>query len=779
VHSSAERLSRLATAFGVNYDTLSVTSPEGALEMLASRKIDYVVAEGREGYEKFLEKVEAHTAGALKVLLPSALPLDNLVATLRKGPTFIVLGGEDQTQQIVKNFKQVADGRKSVRHPLEKGVEVLLRGTAEGEPISGRVSDLSNRGASFEFDTQSLKSMLPGAQLRGLSLEVGDSQLLSGISAVVRRLSVSEMSTGQGAPRVAPYRVALEFLSGAELPDQTELVSNLVRKVALLREGLKRGGVQLQAADELGDPRLYPDGEVNLTTGLLSIFGTPPRDLQVGDVVRATFDVGETSYSFFGALLALESDPTPVFALKLPRTLRATRRRFASRFRPAPEKAVWIKFRSPFTQRAVRQTALDINAHGMSVQINPDRDICPVGAVLRNIRLRFPGGRTVFLAGRVKSLVPMGQADNGDPVAQFEEALNQTSVDLAEDLLHLGLPSLQDAAGTSSFREVWTFLEEAGFLYPEKLKRLEPILPQIERNMVRLLAQPSPIFKTVVFRKDGKLAGHLSAIRTFRHTWMVQHLAATGGKSLVAARALNLGITGYFEQVPDMEWAKICFRPDNRWPARVFGTFARRQGASSLSDLRTFHYCVTSQRIPTPKLKDVKIRPAVAEDLAELERLFVARDKLVRLQAEDLCAAGATLRPVSELYRPFDLERRREILVARRKGKPVGFALLEITSPGLNLSELTNAFTVQLWDDQDHELRRGLIAHATERYFQLGYPMCIGLADGVDLADFTGLGFQHSKDYMAWIWHRSLFRSFYEYVLMLFGRLRSSEEQTL
>ena len=47
-----------------------------------------------------------------------------------------------------------------------------------------------------------------------------------------------------------------------------------------------------------------------------------------------------------------------------------------------------------------------------------------------------------------------------------------------------------------------------------------------------------------------------------------------------------------FDQNPDLEYFKAFFRPENKWPARMFGTFAKPIKDARLSDLRSYAYFV-------------------------------------------------------------------------------------------------------------------------------------------------------------------------------------------
>jgi hypothetical protein len=354
----------------------------------------------------------------------------------------------------------------------------------------------------------------------------------------------------------------------------------------------------------------------------------------------------------------------------------------------------------------------------------------------------------------------------------FDGVALTDQVRIADALMHAGLPGIEDARGLS-FQELWRFFTETGFLYPEKLERLQPVLPQIEATLTRLLDTPNDVCKTLVFRRQN-LLGHLSAVRAYPHTWIVQHLATRkeGAGRLAAARMLNLGITDYSEQLPQMEWLRVYFRPNNKWPARVFGRFARRVGDPSVCELRTLAYLVSGTKRTPLVVPGIDLRRGRPADARWIEQYFVDQGRTLAVRAEDLSSPeGLELLEVQHRYARLGLMRRREVWVAERAGRPVGFALAEISSLGLNLSELTNAFTVHLID-REPEVHAVLLEAMRDRYRSLGRVNAVALAEPDEARLFTARGFTQTKEYSSWTGHRSLYRRYYEYILRLFERSR-------
>jgi L-amino acid N-acyltransferase YncA len=285
-----------------------------------------------------------------------------------------------------------------------------------------------------------------------------------------------------------------------------------------------------------------------------------------------------------------------------------------------------------------------------------------------------------------------------------------------------------------------------------------------------LLSRPNELLRTTLVVGEEGILAHVSAVRAYQRTWILQHLAALPGEraTIGRGRIMNLAIIQYLEQLPDIEWAKIWFRPQSPWPARVFGRFARRVEDPRRSCLRTYTYMTAGPGdLPdSPGPATLTIRAAAADDLAAVEAYFVRHGSAVLQAADDLTRDALTLEPVRAAYAELDLDRRREVLVAERRGRLVGFALLEMSSKGLNFSELTNTFRI-FAEHADPEVSTELARAARARYASSGRSHCFGLAAEGEVAAFEAAGFTGSRQYACWTWHRSLYLDFCEHVLRL------------
>jgi hypothetical protein len=95
------------------------------------------------------------------------------------------------------------------------------------------------------------------------------------------------------------------------------------------------------------------------------------------------------------------------------------------------------------------------------------------------------------------------------------------------------------------------------------------------------LSVDNPIVKKIILKEDQEIKGHVSAIRFFDHCWIIQHLNALKVSGGSAAQSMISGIVDFFYDArananSETFYVMSFYRPDNIYPAIVFGESCRR-----------------------------------------------------------------------------------------------------------------------------------------------------------------------------------------------------------
>ncbi len=653
----------------------------------------------------------------------------------------------DDERQLAEKIFQLTFPRSFMARHLVRELEVGWRGVEK----RFRLIDISNDGFSFRVDADhALDSMLPGAVLEGVEMHGLRGVALTGAAAVVRHVQL--------APNDAPYYwVGCELRQPKSAPaERITIIEDRTLVASLLRSALRLGGIVVGSVDS-GDAEVQcAKGELETQRGEIVLEDLGGFSAQ--EVLRGRFSLGGSVYRFFTSVI--RSAP---LVLRVPLRLEALHQRGSTRFHPPVGRPVQVDLYSVLAGASALRMVRDLSSTGFSLDVDPLTDVCPPGTVFHRVTLRI-AGQEFTCRGLVKNLTRIAGTKEARCGVVFQDMDEPTRVRLSDQIVSSRYPGLVDGC-RFSFDQLWQFFLDTRFVYPEKQANMAPLLPEIRRTIEAANGRPTPLFKSTIAVDEGTIVGHISSLRVYDRSWMSQHLAASAGRH--AGSLLNFGQLEVFDQNPDLEYFKCFFRPENKWPARMFGTFAKTVKDARLSDLRSYAYFVVPLTVAVEAPTDIEVVEAAEDELAIVERYFVGRERGLLLSSDNLTRRALTLAELNAAYKKIGLQRRRRVLIAWRKGVPLGFALAEVSSPGLNFSELLSAFQLVVLKQGESaaaQVRRALLGSVLSIYRQAGRPAAIGLCPIEDRVGWEEVGLSTHKVYTMWTCHRALVQRFVDHV---------------
>ncbi|MFN7982487.1 MAG: hypothetical protein U0Q11_11560 [Vicinamibacterales bacterium] len=267
----------------------------------------------------------------------------------------------------------------------------------------------------------------------------------------------------------------------------------------------------------------------------------------------------------------------------------------------------------------------------------------------------------------------------------------------------------------------------------------------------------------------GRPVGYLSAIASHGRTTMFQHLAAVRGAQAGGAMVVELMKVTWAE--PQFDYVKFYFLANNPYPSRIYGSFGEAFDDGETCIMRTVAHVVSTVDAPIGAIAPhLQVRDASRSDLQWVEAYIRRHESPLLCLAEDLTADTLCLEDLNRRYGKAGLFRHRRVLIAYRDSDPVGFALADVSSPGLNLSEGLSAFRTVVADhalDLDVEIRAALVQAVQQIYRDAGRRLLLGLVGVDETPAYLRLGFTAPAESRCILMHRSRFQDFAEHV----GRL--------
>lgn len=358
------------------------------------------------------------------------------------------------------------------------------------------------------------------------------------------------------------------------------------------------------------------------------------------------------------------------------------------------------------------------------------------------------------------------------------DALDQETVDSLPRLsdLHAAYGVQVNALGVN---ELFALYERTGFLYPDKAVRLLPYLERVRENWRRMLRGGESLLYVLTAGDEERGRASLAVWRTAHHGWLSQHLVSENNPWASRAVMLAAAAASILKGVD--ESAQNWFRPENRFPARVFGSMVQNIG-ESVSSVQRHAYFVLPRRLSLPSEGEIRIVAYNSSHKEALAAIASAARGSVYVAAEEL-GSDVELKAVGELYRIVGLRRTRQVWLAYRglKEEPLGAAIAYRGPLGVNFSYLENRCDLLLHptlpDSEVPGAVASLLQAASVAYRDFELDDIPVIADRIATPVLLKLGAEFLRHYCQGIWLREGQPRFYRHVDSFYSRLLARAER--
>jgi hypothetical protein len=257
-------------------------------------------------------------------------------------------------------------------------------------------------------------------------------------------------------------------------------------------------------------------------------------------------------------------------------------------------------FEHPFIKKKLQRDIFDISSTGFSIRNKPDEEIFFPGLTIPQLSFHIAG---IPIANCVAQIIYRRIVEDD---IQYGFAILDMDIHSYSRINHvLGINSDPKISISTEvdMDALWDFFFQTGFIYPEKYG-----LCQAHRNYFtetyRKLYQENPeIARHITYNKNGRIYGHISMIRAYERTWLLHHHASRPTKSMLNGFAVlrqMMYFTHGMYQLPSarMDYVISYFRPENKFPDRVFGGFARDFNNPQACSLDLFTYLTLPATCP-------------------------------------------------------------------------------------------------------------------------------------------------------------------------------------
>jgi hypothetical protein len=282
-------------------------------------------------------------------------------------------------------------------------------------------------------------------------------------------------------------------------------------------------------------------------------------------------------------------------------------------------------FDHPFIKNKIQRDIFDISSTGFSIRDKPDEEVFFPGMTIPRLSIHIAG---ISIATCVVQIICRRVEEND---IQYGFAILDMDIHSYSRISHI-LGSNSDPKISISIEveteALWEFFFQTGFIYPEKYGFCHTHRKAFIETYRKLYQENPEIARHITYKKNGQIYGHISMIRAYERTWLIQHHASRSTENKLAGfavlRQMMLFLHGMYQlSSAKMDYVISYFRPENKFPDRVFGGFARTFNNLQACSLDLFTYLslpVTSPEKDLPQ--EWLLRESTPLDLWELEQFY-------------------------------------------------------------------------------------------------------------------------------------------------------------
>ena len=337
---------------------------------------------------------------------------------------------------------------------------------------------------------------------------------------------------------------------------------------------------------------------------------------------------------------------------------------------------------------------------------DPDAVFLP-GMILPQVEVNFAGSFRFSCKVQVVYRRPLSSPDTGSRV-KCGLALLDISAEDHNKLLGL-LPHAKNkhcyVCNRVDLDVLWDFFFETGFIYPQKYAFILSNKEKIKETYERLYNGDSIIARHFTYQNNEQILGHIAMLRFYDKAWMIHHHA---GNTAASARAGLDVLNQIGRYILDshrlhsihMDYMLCFFRPQNKFPSRVFGRITRNINDPDGSSIDTFAYFhfqrsrANQQKLPS----GWELGPIQNDDLLSLKYFYEEISGGLMIEVLNLEPETKEMGALISEYEHLGLRRERHLFALKKNSRLTAVIIANISDVGLNLSDLTSSLSVIVID---------------------------------------------------------------------------------
>lgn len=411
-----------------------------------------------------------------------------------------------------------------------------------------------------------------------------------------------------------------------------------------------------------------------------------------------------------------------------------------------------VSFHHPFFKGYIERDIFDISQAGFSIKDKTEEDILLPGMFIPDISIVYAG----IVKMKCSAQVVYRQFENETNTVKYGLAIadmNLESFTRLSQILGISNDSHASISTEVEMDILWEFFFDTGFIYGEKYENIQSDRDSIKEIYKKLYHDNPDIGRQILYKKNGKVYGHIAMIHAYEPCWLIHHFAARRMDNRLPGMTVLKHIfqyAGAYNRLPaaGMKHVMTYYQPDNGIIERIFGNFTRHIHDGKKSSVDVFSYMMFHKENPVRKLPDGWVlREVTLRDLSKLKDFYEPASGGLLLSAMGLDIPFESLKK-SFADAGFIRECRTYCLCYQ--DKHMAFFIMNQSDIKLNLSDLINGIKIIITEPDilSWAMLATAVNHLGDYYPEAGIPLLIFPSYFLTLQNITV-----EKQYALWILH--------------------------
>ena len=436
-------------------------------------------------------------------------------------------------------------------------------------------------------------------------------------------------------------------------------------------------------------------------------------------------------------------------------------RNIRQRLVPSPS----LVFNHPLLKKRIQLDVHDISTSGFSIYEEEGGRVLMPGMIIPGLNINFSGILNISCTAQV--IYHLEEEGRG---SRYGLAILDMDINSYSHLTQILTNVLEPHSYLSTevdMDALWEFFFNTDFLYPKKYRIIQSHREAFKETY-RILYQENPeIAKHFTYQKNGRIYGHISMIRAYERAWMLHHHAARAHENRMIGFIVLKQLMHYLNGMHHLPSAKadyfICyFRPENRFPDKVFGGFAREYENRRVCSMDLFAYLTHTGLSLGNKLPEGwSLRSSSLLDIWDFKQFYEKSSGGLLPDALSLDKENTDGECLEGVYKRLGFLRRSCVFSLTYKGEQCAAMIVDQSDLGINLSELLNCIKIIVtnpdkltWNILSIAVSNLIGGYKIDRIPVMFYPLSYVINNEIP----------YEKEYQLWIFNADFTGDFIEYM---------------